>query len=277
MKTIRLLIVVALAFFSLTAPARAADKKSEAALLPTSKWEIDYADTKCTLSRKFGEGAASWQVSIAPWPLGTKTILTLVPDQEINIGPWLEAQIIFDGRKIGNDAYFVRYVDPTTKRSLFVGRVDQDDFRRGLLSSSTLSVRSKKVEFSIALDHVHDAIAAIDACENDLLRGWGLSADARSAMAIAPQGDVLSFFTSDDYPSDALHDNAQGKSRIRFWVGTDGKISRCTILESSGSSSLDSKSCFVLISRARLTPAKGKDGKAMESISVAEVNWRIPN
>jgi protein TonB len=82
----------------------------------------------------------------------------------------------------------------------------------------------------------------------------------RVSQAASARGDVRTLFTDDDYPESARDANATGTARARLTIGTNGRVSGCTITQSTGNSALDRATCSVLTRRARFTPAKDQNG-----------------
>ena len=85
-----------------------------------------------------------------------------------------------------------------------------------------------------------------------------------------------SLFTDDDYPPGALRGEHQGLVRFHLEIGTDGRVSDCTIRGSSGSSYLDEGTCRILRRRARFTPARDSEGHPVPDARDGEVTWRLP-
>jgi periplasmic protein TonB len=92
------------------------------------------------------------------------------------------------------------------------------------------------------------------------------------ARAKANLGSLIS---NDDYPSSALRAEEEGVTGFRLSVGTNGRVTNCTITSSSGSSALDAATCRLLTSRARFTPAKDSNGNATTDTVGARIVWRI--
>lgn len=78
-----------------------------------------------------------------------------------------------------------------------------------------------------------------------------------------------------DYPLDALADGFQGRSEVVLAISASGAIVNCNVAKSSGSTSLDQKSCD-LARNWKFTPAAGKDGAAVEGVSAHSFDWRLP-
>jgi protein TonB len=91
-----------------------------------------------------------------------------------------------------------------------------------------------------------------------------------------PRGNPMEWVTTDDYPSRALRENAQGVTAFRLTVGTDGKVSGCTVTSSSGNAELDAAACTYASRRARFTPAKDGDGQPTTGSYSKSVRWVVP-
>jgi protein TonB len=88
----------------------------------------------------------------------------------------------------------------------------------------------------------------------------------------------LSSYVSDaDYPDPALRNAEQGTTRFRLVVGTDGRVTGCTIVGSSGSSTLDSATCRLMKSRARFTPARDSTGNPTTDSVASTIRWVLPD
>lgn len=81
--------------------------------------------------------------------------------------------------------------------------------------------------------------------------------------------------TADDYPSEAIDREEEGRANAWLLVGTDGRVERCGIAITSGSSSLDARSCAILTARARFEPASDARGKAIRSLFYMPMTWKL--
>ena len=84
-----------------------------------------------------------------------------------------------------------------------------------------------------------------------------------------------SFNNDSDYPSAALRAEEQGTVRVTFTVGTDGRVSNCSVVQSSGSRSLDSTTCRIFERRFRYSPARDASGNAVPTTQNQSVTWRL--
>lgn len=79
----------------------------------------------------------------------------------------------------------------------------------------------------------------------------------------------------EDYPESALAAGEQGTSGFMLDIDSAGKVSNCSITNSSGSSALDQKAC-VLAAKWSFEPARDIDGKPTFGKSKHMLNWRLP-
>jgi periplasmic protein TonB len=92
-----------------------------------------------------------------------------------------------------------------------------------------------------------------------------------------PTGNPGLWVTTNDYPAAALRELRDGMVGFSLAVGPDGKVSACEIMSSSGSADLDAAACTLITQRARFTPARSANGKAMSGRYANRVRWQIPS
>lgn len=100
------------------------------------------------------------------------------------------------------------------------------------------------------------------------------SAPSASERARA-RANLASYVSNDDYPIEALRNEEQGAVGFRLDVGADGSVTACTVTSSSGSAALDSRTCEIMMARARFTPARDARGRPTPDQVSARINWRI--
>ena len=109
---------------------------------------------------------------------------------------------------------------------------------------------------------------------------------ARAARAAAPprvsqaaraKGNLPGLFSTDDYPQSAIRNEEQGTTAVRLSIGTDGRVTDCTITASSGSTALDSATCNILRRRARFTPAQDQAGNPISDTYSQRIRWELPD
>jgi TonB family protein len=95
------------------------------------------------------------------------------------------------------------------------------------------------------------------------------------AVRASSGGTLPSLVSSDDYPVEAMRNDEQGQVAVSLAIGTDGRVSACTVTGSSGSAILDRKTCALLQERARFSPARNAKGKAVPDTVTHTITWRI--
>jgi protein TonB len=98
---------------------------------------------------------------------------------------------------------------------------------------------------------------------------------AKITKAQSARGSLQSLISADDYPDSALRNEETGTVVVRLHIGTNGRVSGCDVVQSSGHTALDNATCRLLSSRARYTPAKLSDGQPTTDTDTARITWRI--
>ena len=93
----------------------------------------------------------------------------------------------------------------------------------------------------------------------------------KGATRAIPRVPLAWLIGGDDYP--ATQHGEEGSVRVRLDVGVDGRVSACTITQSSGFRILDSTSCRLLTSRARFAPARDGEGRPVPDSVPARIVW----
>lgn len=91
-----------------------------------------------------------------------------------------------------------------------------------------------------------------------------------------PRGNPGNWANANDYPSRALREEREGSTSFRVEVGTDGRVTRCTVTGSSGHSDLDEATCKNISRRARFRPALDPSGREISGTWASRVKWEIP-
>ncbi len=101
--------------------------------------------------------------------------------------------------------------------------------------------------------------------------------EKRSLPAVhRARADLPALFSSDDYPLAALQREEQGTVAFTLGINEQGRVERCYITQSSGSATLDHATCSILTKRARFTPARSADGRAVADIRNSRIRWLLP-
>lgn len=262
---------------------------------PSSPWRVDYGDSECRLLRAFGTGDAMVMLRIARG--GTSGAFDSViagPSiprlpQTVPVTLALEPQTTtqeIDGYSLAvpkSADRFIRWFDADAS---LLGQFGADQIVR-ISTGERYAVR-------LHLTQARAALAAMEVCYVDLLKGWGIDPAQVIGVAVPPKpegGGSLTvaalragtrspgpagWVTSADYPTEALRQEIGGTVVTALAVNVSGRIDTCRVVISSNSALLDERTCTVLTQRARYSPAQDRAGKPMPATTLLRVRWSIP-
>jgi protein TonB len=79
----------------------------------------------------------------------------------------------------------------------------------------------------------------------------------------------------ENYPSRAQREGTEGTVGVRVTVGTDGRVSSCSVSASSGSDDLDRAACQGMERYARFDPALNDAGNPISSSWATRITYRL--
>ena len=91
-----------------------------------------------------------------------------------------------------------------------------------------------------------------------------------------PIGDPASWFSSDDYPAEAMRNGGTGTVNATLAIDETGKVTDCSVTESSGNQTLDDATCALLMVRARFSPGHDAKGQPIATSFHRQIRWAIP-
>lgn len=233
-------------------------------LQPSGRWNIEYADSMCLLSREYGTDAQKRTLGFRSIPLSLSTDIVLIttnaagqPSDALGKGMLTIAP---SGLTIAVD-YKIQRPTSSPDSRVMIMTILSADFE-DVTKSDAITIATRNIpSMKLALKGNIKAVAALKSCNDDLLREWKIDPAESDLVAEAPHANPGSWISNDDYPAAAQ--GAQGKVTAVFKIGVDGLISDCRVLISSGTAILDTVACKLIVERGHYTPATGKDGKPM--------------
>jgi TonB family protein len=103
----------------------------------------------------------------------------------------------------------------------------------------------------------------------------GLPRRAGVIVRAKPVAEPSTWIGKDDYPTAALRVQEQGSVGFALVVGTEGRATGCTITESSGSASLDTAACGLLMLRARFVSAADNKRAPIPDLWLGIIDWKL--
>ena len=99
--------------------------------------------------------------------------------------------------------------------------------------------------------------------------GWG---DGDGAGDTPPRR-IAGRLRDSDYPRAAIDEGASGRVGVRYVVDVDGRVPRCQVTRSSGSQTLDTTTCRLIMQRYRFRPGYDARGRPFVSTIVENAIW----
>jgi TonB family protein len=242
-------------------------------LLPSGKWQVEYAKSSCIVSRVFGEGDEKTLFGLKPAPYAENVAMLIATPAPKGGSYWGHADVRLSGGFVPEKSDY-QSVTANGMRVTTIGlpRTTFDELAKGesitITAGKWLNVTLKPTAFDKALKALED-------CESDLLAYWGFDKTAQAAVATKPKGSIIGLIRPNDYPDRPLRAGIGGTVGFRMKIDADGKVSECTVLESSSNADLDKTTCAVMKKRARFAPAMGHDGKPMWSFTFGRITWMV--
>lgn len=246
-------------------------------LQPTGNWTVDFAESTCSANRQYVAKDEQVILAFRPGPMSDSfRVALLVTDSSSRVTRG-RAKISLEGHE-PVEAPFVK--GPVKIANTHVVAIDLKRLQIASLDSAkSIHIEAGGENLRMKLTQMGPLMRVLASCERDLLAYWGMDPVVLATIKTLPshKNGVLSIFSTNDYPRSAVMNEEQGTAGVRFWVGKDGKVRDCKIVESSGSKSIDEQTCSVIVSRARFEPARTATGEAVETIAFQRIRWELPD
>lgn len=107
------------------------------------------------------------------------------------------------------------------------------------------------------------------------VRGEAPPPAAANGAGPVPLGDINTWFPPESYPAQARARGEAGRTAFALDIDAQGRVTNCSILESSGSELLDSTTCSQAILNGRFHPARDAGGKPVAGRWSSAMRWKI--
>lgn len=253
---------------------RSANPAAAATLQPTGKWTVDFGNDRCVAYRNFGRTDDPVLFLLKPSPVGDVMQLQVAEKGINRPGVQDNASIT-----LGTDQPFsiLHLQYGANKQSVRLVNLTKDQVAR-LSASTTFKWSERGKQYDLALGPMTKLIETVDRCQDMLADHWNATLTKRMTLKEGPtlEGTVMSLFSTDDYPWDAVKKGQSGLAHVVMLIDENGKLADCTLIATSGIAVLDAQTCIVLRKRGKFKPAIGADGKPSRGTLHQRVNWEMP-
>lgn len=262
------ILSLAVAFAAMPQPAAAQRMAVQA-----NRWNLDYGDIRCSLSRRLS-GPQSPILILSSYLGRDEPEIILMRDgsEDLPELPNAVDVVLLPGNHVARGVPQARRVQGgriVSIRELGEGFVD-----RFAEAESVRMQAGGRPLIDLPLPQVASAVAALKACNEDLLRSWGV--DTSIPVSRRPRHRSGSI-TNADYPSAAVSGGQSGAVVARFLVSADGRVQNCAIAVSSTHPALDLRTCQLITHRFRFRPAEDDQGRPVTGHYVQTVRWILPD
>ena len=238
-------------------------------------WTVEFAEKLCGLGKTYETPAGTVMLAVkAPLVGRDYGIFVVWPGKGATLATWHQAFIVKPGGTRVGPFPLQTFTSVSHKR---IARFSIDAEKYTLAedgSTLTLDLGSEGM-FSFTVPNFPKALETLEGCTKGLRKAFGIDQQVIDRVAVNAKSIGL-VFTANDYPSDALRQGLQGTVGALAFVGTDGRVSGCKVIETSGSPSLDSQTCAVLERRARFQPARDANGTKLRAPIYTRIRWVLP-
>lgn len=230
--------------------------------VPAGRWAVEYAEEYCVLSQEGVAGEPS--IAIRTRPMDEQHDLMFA------VAPAARTAISFkgslDGELPGTPERWIGIVQKTaTAKRWIKSSISADELASSARAGAVRLTGEKGFAIRAGLPIIDRAMAALRLCEADLAKRWGV--DPAEMMQWAhparSEGDLRELFWSNDKSRVAVFDNKGVRALLE--IDAAGKVTDCTILQSSKVAWADRKICDGLKTRAVFRPAIDHAGNAVRS------------
>lgn len=239
---------------------------------PLGGWKLEPSDARCVAVRQYGTSDKPITLALKA-PLTEKTIqMAILRTGYRKSYVQTTATLKFDQQSF----------DTSALSYPLAGKIKRVTHLINLDSAQTTAIRTAKRLGVTVREGINDEFplgetpaiwSELDRCTERLQAAWNIGAASR--IASNPVGELQGLISADDYPVTAQREDQQGTTRFLILIDEKGLPRDCTLLGTSGSAVLDSRSCGLIMQRARFKPALDQTGKPAKSSWIQAINWRL--
>lgn len=262
-------------------------------MTPSSRWAINYEQDSCALQRSFENGSDRAALELRSFWDDDNLEVTVASTVSSGAGREVRTRFEPDSKfSKSRDVGFlqappmtgVRYTD-----SLLPAELKTQASRRREWPQSERDARERAItEMRIAgafrqvlalrTGQMSDAMAALRTCLDNLKRRAGFDPVVQRSLSQKVVGfDQMNWArrAQGELPSEILRSRGSGYALLRVLVGSDGKVTACTSLRSSGAATFPKYACDTALKYARFKPAVDAHGKPVASATITKLTYSV--
>jgi hypothetical protein len=239
---------------------------------PVKPWILDYGMTACTAIATYGTPDKPVTLAFRPSPNGTIVRLMVVRSSQARKDFQFDLTSNLGGASARTNGLHFSGAD--RKGSIIWINVARGDLEV-LRTAGAIVLHGGPLDYNLALPSIGAVLDGLDKCNADLRDYWNVGAAAdRLTRKARPLRPLTDYFSSADYPDQAVFADEGGTSLVMMMVDETGALKDCLVEATSGFATLDAMTCVVLHQRAKFEPALDLAGKPTRSVLTQRVIWR---
>lgn len=261
------------------AAAANATPESELPLEATSPWSLSSTASSCELRRHFGENEGQILLTIIQDPKFGVLEIELITPRFSTIRVNRTGEYSFGNSAEKSKIYASIHPDMDKGKSVWrIVGVNPNILTNGMEDSALIIEVKEMANLNLQIGDLSEPAKAFKTCRLDLFKKFGMDFDLLSKLKQLPQpkGNYGRWVMISDYPQAAFKLELEGLTQFKLDVDSDGRVTNCTILVSSGHSQLDRTTCTKASARARFDPALDQNDKPTAAPWVSSVRWQVP-
>ncbi|GAA4743795.1 hypothetical protein GCM10023264_06260 [Sphingomonas daechungensis] len=265
---IRVLLVASVAFAGVSQSAFAAP--------PIGAWKVEASDLRCLVTRQYGDPKKPITLALKAAPTESTYQLAILRSGYRKGQLQSDATLTFDGQSFTESS--LSYPTSGNKRVTHLINLGTAQ------SSAARTAKSVKIAIQEGLNDEFDlgplpqpVLTELNGCVDRLQDRWNIGDERQAKLRAGATGNLqrTAVVSGDDYPLTSQRLNQQGSIRVLILVDETGMPKDCSVLQTSGSALLDSRTCGVIMERATFSPAIDQSGKPAKSSFTQRMSWRL--
>lgn len=243
---------------------------------PKATWQVDWSNERCVLTRSPGaDNQVTFSIRLFPGAARPQLLVfvnTEMTKMQVTRSAKARLELQPDGFK--TETNVAPQMVGGGKALILASDVLDTRFMESFPKSDQLSISVAGETMTVPLKNAGGATKALQTCVDDTLVELGLDPKPLANLREPPKGEWQQLATIANYPPTALRARKSGLVVFRAIIDTDGHVTKCSVVESSGTKELDDQTCALLTSKVRFRPAVTADGHKVAAPLVDAMMWQ---
>lgn len=243
---------------------------------PNSRWTVNFHDSQCVASRSYGTAESPLDLVIKAPAVGDVLQVGIIRDAELVDTDTLEGKVsLGEGKPL--PVTVLAFTATESKKRAWLVNLPAERVPAMTAAPQISFHVPDQLDERLSLSGMAPLMKVMAECVTDLRAIWNIpDEDGRTPKlkrrAVAHLTPVVYAHYYRGVSSARLFGGAVS---LALLVDEAGKVADCTVVASSGSASLGTRACPLVLERGGFSPAIGIDGKPAKSGILEHIDWRL--